>query len=256
MRTIRHAHVRIGTAMVGAAAMAIATLATLPTPAATASTITTQTFTGDSSSGISTSNTYTQAVNLAGPALTINGVSFIATGSVAGTTITGSNYTLNMPALGTYSGYGDNLSGQVGVLCSTFYYQSFAGTSSSATATLTLSSLSPSTAYKLVFYDDGFGGGTRTSNVTDSQGSSLVYDENQGGTDAGSLLIDTYTTAATGTGSTSFSISFLEQSQNDSTQLYGFTNQVVPEPATLGLMAIGGVGLLLVGRQRRSTHHA
>ena len=216
--------------------------------------LSTLTFTGDSDSGISSSNTYTHAIDLNGSGETINGVTFVGGG--AGTP-SGLNYTLGIVSGQSFTGNTNTLTGSINQLAKDFFYS---GASTAGNEALLLTNLTPSTTYKLVFYSVAFGSaGGRTQSITDSQGlTATVIDQNQfaGSGAGGQLLIDTYTTDATGAGSTQYQINFNPTPANGgSFHQYGFSNQVVPapEPSGVAVMVLGLMGVgTLAARKRRT----
>jgi hypothetical protein len=215
---------------------------------ARAGTISAVGFTGDVDSGVSTAATYTHAIDLNGPGETINGVAFAPGGT------SGSNYTLSIPVLGSFTGNTNNLAGNVNTLAQNFFYDS--SNPAGESETLQLTGLTPSTTYLFSEYTVGFGDpGTRLQNVSDSQGGSLAnFDENAAGGGDGQLLHDLYTTDASGAGSTSITFTFTAEGGNASMHEYGFSNQVVPvpEPASWMLFGLGVVGLFAMIRRGKN----
>jgi hypothetical protein len=224
---------------------------------------TTVTYTGDADSGISPTKTYTHAIdfNASGDGYTtlnINGVQLV--NGPPGDQTPSLKYNLNaenepfsIGSLGT--NYDPGLSGNIDKLLRNFFY------GSAQDEVLTISGLLPNTTYRASFYAASFDNtaaskGGRYSHVTDSQGGSVVYDENQtAGTASGSILRDTYTTGPTDTSITiTFSIDTTDGVGNhtantDSYHQYGFTNEVVPEPTSSTIVvALGVVGM---GARRR-----
>jgi hypothetical protein len=182
---------------------------------AAAGTFTAQNFTGDADSGISSTKTYTSAVDVNGSGETINGVNF-ASGS------TGTNYSLVGPG-NSFTGNTNNLIGNINSLDSNFYYD---GTSPEV---LTLTGLAPNTTYKTTFYNVAFGNDSRLIDITDGQGTAVTYNEDAPTQGNGNLLMDTFTT---GPSATSFAYTFLPHgSSTDSFHQYGFSNEVVPASA-------------------------
>jgi len=211
---------------------------------ANAGIITSQLFTGDADSGVSSANTYTHAVDVNGTGATVNGVTFVP-GGASGTDAThGGSWTFSIPSQNAFVNNTNNLTGSINQIARDFLYS---GSATTATETLTLSGLTPGQKYRAVFYNVGFGGpGGRIQNVTDDQGGALNgYDENGPGDKNGSLIIDDYTATAA-----SITITIASQGNNISFHQYGFSNQVVPEPASAGLLLIGATGLL--ARRRRA----
>ena len=159
--------------------------------------------TGDSDSGISSSNTYTAAVNLGGSNVTVNGVLF--TGSGANTS--GAGWALTTGAGNTLyqvTGRGaGNVTGSVGGLLGDFYVTG----DEQVADVLTVSGLTPGTTYTLTTYDKGWTpAGTRIVNVTASDGSSTTVDEDYLGVNNGSKF--SYAYVATGT---TMALSFVPQ---------------------------------------------
>lgn len=214
--------------------------------AARAGTFSTFPITDDASTGISSSKTYTHAFDLhrggADPhggndalPLTINGVPF-ASGETTGTdAVHGGSYTTTN--LGnTFDNLNTTQTGGIGDLLDDFIYQSANG------STVTLNGLTPSTSYRAVFYvPTEFGGASQTITANDASPGSLTTD--RGG---GKGIAYDYTT---GPASTSITFTFSADNGNDGFHQYGFTNEVVPEPASAGLCGVAALGLL--GRRRR-----
>jgi hypothetical protein len=220
------------------------------------------TFSGDADSGISTSKTYTHAIDFNGSGdgyatLNINGVTFTS-GDKGDQTAT-LKYSLGHPALnpfqiGTFgTNFDPGLSGSIDKMLRNFYY------GNNADETLLLTGLTPNTTYAASFYGAAFGAkGGRYSRVTDSQGGLVFYDENQtSGTTTGSILRDTYTT---GPGQTTMSFNWAIDTVDgvgnvttnaDSYHQYGFTNEVVPEPSALTLTGLAVAARLV--RRRKAT---
>ena len=186
----------------------------------------TSSFTGDADSGISSTKTYTHAVDLNGSGETINGVAFAAGGAGTQNSL---NYTLGIDSTGTYTGNANALTGSINKLATDFFYS----TTSAGSESLLLSGLTPSTTYTLTFYCVGFGSaGGRQETLTDSQNTTpTIIDENASGSGNGFLLKDTYTTAASGAGSTSYQINF-RVSAGGSFHEYGFSNEVAASTVT------------------------
>jgi hypothetical protein len=179
-----------------------------------------------------------------GTGTTVNGVVFVPGGASGTDAVHGGGWSYSIPAQNAFTGNGNNLTGGMNALASNFLYSGNPGT---ATETLTLTGLTPGVTYKAQFYSVGFGGpGTRLQNISDSQGGVLNnYDQNANGDKNGSLLIDTYTAAGN-----SITFTFDSLGGNASYHQYGFSNQAVPEPATVGSLALAALGIL--ARRRRA----
>ncbi len=195
-------------------------------------------FTGDADSGVSSTKTYTHAVDLATDdgGSVINGVTFVAGALV------GSNYTLTTPNTGTFQNSSGNVTGGSADLVEDFFFLSG---SSSGVEVLTLTGLTVGERYITTFYNEAFGG-PRVQNITTSDGGSILgFDQDFSGTNNGNLLQYDYVATAT-----SISFTFDSVTDNASFHQYGFSNEVVPvpEPATLGMLALGGLAFL---RRRR-----
>lgn|GEM_PF-5273170 len=206
-----------------------------------ASTYSSGPLTGDADSGVSTTKTYTHALNFNGPDVTVNGVVFEAAGQ------SGSNYTLVSydPVTGdtggalSFGGYSNNLTGGMNALMQDFYYTSGRG------SRLTLTGLTPGTTYTATFYGAAFGSGPRIQTISDSQTGMIVgFDEDQYGLSNGQgngiMLKATYT--ATGT---SVTFTFVPSDPNVSFHQYAMSNEVATTAAPTaawGRSAVSGNG--------------
>lgn len=216
--------------------------------------------TGDADSGISSSNTYTHALDFGNSDVaTVNGVSFVGY-------LTGSNGSNNFSAsvssgsiVDSFPNANHNVTGDLADLLTDMYFNN--GGAAGGTATWTLSGLTAGQAYDariyvrtygdsagnrdatLVFDHDGAGGSslsTGTINEDDATGSTPGFSNFN---DA--YYINYRFTAVAGE---DLVITATQDIANSSWHLYGLTNQVVPEPSSLTLAALG---TLVCFRRRR-----
>jgi hypothetical protein len=214
--------------------------------------------TGDADSGISSSNTYTAAVNLGGSDVTVNGVTFTgaATDAAGERVLSGTGWTLTAGGTDTVNdnlwkvtGKGaGNVTGNVGGLLGDFYTNGV----HQVADVLTVSGLTLGQTYVLTTYDKGWtAAGSRTQDIVASDGGSTVFDEDYRGKDNGSMLHYTYT-ATSDTMSLSFTPQVANGGEWNSFQFNAFSNQVAtPEPGTLVLLGTGLIGLLAYAWRKR-----
>lgn len=197
--------------------------------------------TGDADSGISTAKTYTHSVDFGGslngdPGTTINGVPFHVGGR------TGPNYALSsleaypftLPTNATPGGPNTLYD-----LFEDFYHNSI--NLDPPNQTLTLMGLTPGTAYTTTFYNVGFdlANAERVITVSTSDGASVTFDQNATGEGNPSVLRYTFTAEGT-----SITYTF-DPTGDDTFHHYGFTNEIVPEPATgVTLLAIAALAAM------------
>ncbi|MEX2213465.1 MAG: PEP-CTERM sorting domain-containing protein [Phycisphaeraceae bacterium] len=190
---------------------------------------------GDATSGISSSKTYTHAFDLnrggTDPlggndalALTINGVLFSSAATSAGGTdaLHGGSFTATgMNA--TFNGHNPGVTGGAGDLIDDFFHNGNGnGGATPGTEVITLTGLTAGQVYKTVFYVGGFG--TNAQDITFSDnGATYPGVPRNGGLSPGARL--EYTFVASGAGSMTYT--FDAQSNGDSFHQYGFTNEVV-----------------------------
>lgn len=202
--------------------------------------------TGDADSGISAAKTYTHAVDFGGgspadPATTINGVVFHVGRP------SGPNYSMT-GALTPMPVAIDNRSVPSGPntlndLLQDFYHNSTGP--DPVNQTLTLTGLTPGTAYATTFYNMGFDltfAVDRVVTVTAGDGGTITFDQNFTGEGLPSILRYEFTADAP-----SITYTF-DPASIDTFHQYGFTNEIVPEPAGVALLAVAG---LVAMRRRR-----
>ena len=196
--------------------------------------------TGDADSGISTVRTYTHAVDFASgdSGTSINGVTFQIGGQVAPNYST-TGFSAYFPFFNTASApSGPNT---LDDLLSDFYYNGTGAGPGVGNESLTLTGLTPGTAYTTTFYNAGFDAPrvTRIADITTTDGGSTTFDQNAFGQGAPSVLRYTFVATAP-----SITYTFDARNNFDTFHQYGFTNEVVPEPSAMGVAAFVAVALL------------
>ena len=187
------------------------------------------TFTSDATSGISSSNTYTEALAFAaGSPLNINGVTFANANNSGGTGKLGSSWSINVPAYvasGNFPAGFQPVSGQgTYSLLNQFYYE---GGSDTTPVTLTLTGLVPGQSYDArLFYREYSQNDNRIANFTFSNGVSTQTATVNEDVDADGHYIDyPYTAGPTGTVTISEADN-VNMLAGGSWHWYGFTNQL------------------------------
>ena len=229
--------------------LAVMTLLCFVAPAGGAGVFTFAPITGDADSGISPAKTYTHAVDFSAnsdPGTTINGVPFHV-GRATGPNYTSTGIANFIPGYNFPNRSVPGGSNTLADLLKDFYFSFFtAGGGNDGTQTLTLQGLTPGTTYATTFYNVGFDP-TRTRVVTVSadDGGSIVFDQNFTGEGNPSVLRYRFVAPAA-----SITYTFDPANNPDSFHQYGFTNEVVPEPAGLFAAGVVAAGLLLRRRRR------
>jgi hypothetical protein len=197
-----------------------------PPPAIPGGIWTTLRWTGDSTSEVSSTKTYTHKIGLnrAGAYTPINGVTFDSPGSGVRS---GTNWALSGADFAfTNNGNGagaNNLPAGSGSrqLCEEFFYGASLG---AGTSRLELSGLTADQGYVMTLYATGFGGpGGRPMQITPSDsGRGFVVDENAAGSGDGIVVRYHYKAPASGT----ITFDFLPLAVNATWHHYAFSNEV------------------------------
>ena len=201
-------------------AAALAAISFAGTPAA-AGTFTDTNFTGDADSGIVGHGVYTHALKLDfDDNRTVNGAVFTGTGTGVAAPST-NNYSIAGPT-NTFGGNTNNLSGNSNGLATSFVYNG-------QPEVVTLRNLRIGQSYVTTFYGVGFGSaGGRVSDITASDGGSVVYDQNKAGDKNGNRLEYAFTATAN---TQSFTIT--PRVPADTFHTYALTNRLLGYNALL-----------------------
>ena len=195
-----------------------ATVLILGTTAGRAGTFTISPWTGDADSGITTTKTYTTAVDFNGDGTrVINGVPFTDTsrGSSSYQLVAANGFPPNPTNT-------NNLTGTSNQVVSDFFYSDGSGN-----ANLSLGNLVPGQTYTTTWYNVGFGTTSRQVNITPGDtGVPFLYDENQPGAGNGSILSYTFVAKTT-----QITYSFDAVNNPDSFHHYALTNSGVKNVA-------------------------
>ena len=210
----------------------------------------------DADTGISSASTFTHRLDFIADqsAATINGVAFTAAGpsgaNYSSTNIPGqiTEAQFNLGGAGTGAAAGSGLH----KLLTDFYYNSNANGAGQA-ETITLRGLTPGTPYRLrMFYRqwDANEANTRFTNLSfdEGSGSPATIRINQDESENARMLIYDYTPGTAGT----LLISFGEGNNTPSASWhqYGLSNEVIPEPGSMTLLAVAAASLLARRRGR------
>ena len=204
---------------------------TLKLQGAALAAVSTVAFTSDANSGISTSNTYTEALAFGQGSLTINSVPFAGAGT-SGNGSFGSSWNLNLgsvPDVGggpryawgaAFPGDFQPASGQTNAM---FTYMNF-NNGVAAPESLTVTGLTPGVAYDArVCYSVWESGGSRTGNFTFNGGNGTQnITVNEDANHTGNYIDYQYAAGSNGT------LTISEVDGTASWLWYGFTNQVIP----------------------------
>lgn len=218
-------------------------------------------FNTDRASLISGSKTYTHLLDFAndGAAAVVNGVTFTANGTEAGSNITGPNWTLAVPpTIGKIGeGSGGTLPTQLDDLGMERLYRDFYYTATSGTATsvLTLTGLTPGVTYETRLYNRQWSTPAPRTHVTTFNHGQAVPDVvtvNQDASATPNFVSYRYTAA-----STTLTITFASAAANASYHFYGMTNEVAisaptltvtgNSPADAGTLTLAGGALNVLG---------
>lgn len=206
-------------------------LCTLLAPSAKAEGIFTfRAFVGDADSGISSTKTYTHAVDFGDPwGVMINGVYF-------GGNEDGGDYNL-AGSFGNSWGDGNKAIGNVMTLLEDMR------TPAAADSSLTLLGLTAGTSYITTFYNTSITGAPSLNTITTSDGGTIVFNQGFNGNDNPNLL--QYAFTATGS---SLRFSFDAADTANGFVHFGFSNEVVPgTPPVVPLPAAAWGGMALLG---------
>lgn len=199
--------------------------------------------TGDADSGISTAKTYTHAVdfgaggnaggfpNIVDHTTTVNGVPFTI-GGTQGTnySTTGLNAYIGTNPWTTAVPNGEN---SVGDLLNDFYWRNTPV--APADQTLTLTGLTRGTNYITTFYNAGWElNRIRLVTVSASDGGTVTFDQNFSGNNRPNVLRYAFVAQ-----SDSMTFTFSPADPQNGFHQYGFTNEVLPEPSTVIVVALG-----------------
>lgn len=180
-------------------------------------------FSGDADSGVSSTKTYTAIANVIGGNVTVNGVTFIGSGTIEPASLSGAGWALT--GVPNQFGSGGNHTVTFGGsviddLFDGFQYNGQPGT-------LTLNGLTIGQTYVATLYNEAWGlGANRTQAVTSSEGASTVYNEDE--FEASTLR---YTFVATGT---TTALNFAPKQGGNTMHFYGVSNEQVFNNSWIG----------------------